>query len=62
MNRTHFKAYRGDLLVLATWAEGAMEPMERAVYQERLDRGDFSRVDISHDAPDRPQETLRARL
>lgn len=51
--RHHFRAYdvRGNL-VLATWTSSPVTyAAERAVYQQRLDRGDFADVVIVRRVP-----------
>lgn len=58
--RTHFRAYdvRGDL-VLATWTSSAVTyTAERAVYQQRLDRGDFADVVIITPVPELKAEKM----
>jgi hypothetical protein len=48
MKRTvNFKAYKGKVLILNTWAvEGHAAETEADVYQTRLNRGDFSYVEV----------------
>ena len=56
--RWEFRAYdKHGRLLLHTWAEGPMIDMERRVYQDRLNRGDFMWVDVHSTDP--AQENFR---
>lgn len=57
-----FKAYNhSGFLCLSTWtATAGTYKMERAVYQTRLNRGDFSHVDLSSDDPTFQNERMYA--
>lgn len=60
MTRTYM-AYRGRDLVLETWASAPVtQHVEEAAYQERLNRGELSRVVVRSDDPHDEPFTMHA--
>lgn len=62
MNDARFKAYGYEgHCVLIVDTRGSATDVERAAFQERLDRGELAHVDVHYNDPYCEDERLRAR-